>query len=385
MVDILLRGGHVVDPLHGINSIQDVAIDGSRILRVGLNLDASAARQVIDTRGLIVVPGLIDLHVHVHWGVSHYGIDADASCLAHGVTTAVDAGSAGAYTYPSLKRWVMDRCQTELYAFLNIAYPGMIGDQIGELEDLRTIDDDLAAKVAQSSEILGIKVRLDRVGANRATVPLARAIAVAERVGKPVMVHIGSARRMNAPLDALLDLLRPGDILTHMYHGKDGGLVDEQSRVRASVWDARKRGVLFDVGHGAGSFSFPVARAALEQGFAPDVISSDLHAYSLLSPVGDLATTLSKFMLLGMSLPEVVARATAAPAAVIGQAARLGHLGAGADADITLLQHQQGSFAYRDCDGHTEQGEQRLYPAYTIKRGRLAGLGPASALGLLTL
>jgi len=385
MYDILIRGGHVLDPLHNVDGSLDVAIEGGHVVRTGAELDVMAARQVLDASGMLVVPGLIDMHVHVHWGVSHYGIDADASCLAHGVTTAVDAGSAGAYTYPSLKRWIIDASQTELYAFLNIAYPGMIGDQIGELEDERNLDEALAIRVARAPEILGIKARMDRVGAHRAPDILARAIGVAEAVGKPVMVHIGSARRMNAPLDAVLELLRCGDIVTHMYHGKDGGLIDEGGRVRGSVQSARQRGVLFDVGHGAGSFSFAVAQAALEQGFVPDIISSDLHTYSLLSPVIDLPTTLSKFLCMGMSLSDVIARATAAPAACIGQASRLGHLMPGAEADISLLRLEEGDYIYTDSEGSTMRGNQRLRPAFTLKRGSLVGLGPASALGLLAL
>jgi dihydroorotase len=215
--------------------------------------------------------------------------------------------------------------------------------------------------------------------------PLARAIAVAESVGKPVMVHIGSAARMHVSLDEVLSLLRPGDIITHTYHGKDGGLLDEQCRVRAAALAARARGVLFDVGHGAGSFSFAVARAALVQGFPPDVISSDLHTYSLLSPVGDLVTTMAKFMHLGMPLIDTVRRVTEAPAQVIGQARRLGHLAPGADADIAILRLESGAYRFKDCDGNVEQGAVRLSPVCTIKRGSLVGLGPASALGLLTL
>jgi dihydroorotase len=167
MYDTLIRGGRLIDPLNGIDGIYDLAIEGTQIAQVGIGLDASLARQVLDAQGMLVVPGLIDLHVHVHWGVSHYGIDADSSCLAKGVTTAVDAGSAGAYTYPSLKRWVIDASQTELYAFLNIAYLGMIGDQVGELEDERFVDEALAVRVAGAPEVLGIKARLDRVGSHR--------------------------------------------------------------------------------------------------------------------------------------------------------------------------------------------------------------------------
>ena len=298
MYDILIRGGHVLDPLHNVDGSLDVAIEGGHVVRTGADLDVMAARQVLDASGMLVVPGLIDMHVHVHWGVSHYGIDADASCLAHGVTTAVDAGSAGAYTYPSLKRWIIDASQTELYAFLNIAYPGMIGDQIGELEDERNLDEALAIRVARAPEILGIKARMDRVGAHRAPDILARAIGVAEAVGKPVMVHIGSARRMNAPLDAVLELLRCGDIVTHMYHGKDGGLIDEGGRDEG-VQSARQRGVLFDVGHGAGSLALRGTGGA-EQGFVPDIISAICIPIVCYSSV--IISRRSQVLCMGMSL-----------------------------------------------------------------------------------
>jgi dihydroorotase len=385
MYDILIRGGHLIDPANGIDGPGDLAIDGHRVAAAGPALDPVGARQVVDATGLLVVPGLIDLHVHLHWGVSHYGIDPDQSCLARGVTTAVDAGSAGAYTYPSLKRWIIDVAQTEVYAFLNIAYLGMIGDQVGELEDARFVDEALAERVASAREVLGIKARMDRVGRLPAIEPLERALAVAERVDKPVMVHIGSARRMNVLLDAVLERLRPGDIVTHTYHGKDGGILDDRGRVRESVRAARQRGVLFDVGHGAGSFAFPVARAALDQDLAPDVISSDLHTYSLWQTAVDLVTTMAKFRHLGMPLAEVIGRVTAAPAAVIGQTQRLGHLGVGADADVTLLRVERDDVPLYDCEGNRETGEERLMPVVTLKRGTLPGLGPVSALGLLTL
>jgi len=385
MYDLLIHGGRVLDPRHGIDSTMDVGITGHTIAAVGQDFAPGTARQAIDAHGLLVVPGLIDLHIHAHWGVSHYGIDPDTSCLSRGVTTAVDAGSAGAYTYPSLKRWIINTAQTELYAFLNIAYLGMIGDQVGELEEPRFVDEPLAARVARAPEILGIKARMDRVGAQPATVPLASAIRVAEQVGKPLMVHIGSASRMHVSLDRVLALLRPGDIVTHTYHGKDGGLLDDAGRVRDAAWEARERGIRFDVGHGAGSFAFRVARTALDEGFAPDTISSDLHTYSLPSPVGDLVTTINKFLLLGMSVGNAIRRSTEAPAAIIGQAHRLGHLARGADADVTLLREETGEFSFRDCEGHTEVGRQRLVPVLTIKRGMPVGLGPASPLGLLTL
>ncbi len=384
MYDILIRGGRLIDPLHSLDAPLDLAIQGERIAAVGPDLPPSHARQVYDATGLLVVPGLVDLHVHVHWGVSHYGIEADPACLARGVTTVVEAGSAGAYTYPSLKRWIMDTQQTEIYALLNIAYLGMIGDQVGELEDPRFVDEPLAERLALAPEILGLKARMDRVGARKAE-PLEQALSIAERVGKPLMVHIGSAKGMGVPLEAILERLRPGDVVTHCYHGKDGGILDDGGRVRAAVWRARVRGVLLDVGHGAGSFAWSTARRALEQGLPPDTISSDLHTYSLLRPVVDLPTTLAKFLHLGMPLNEVIRAATAAPAAWMGMADRIGQLGQGAAADVTLLRLEEGALDLYDAEGAVERASRRLTPVTVFKRGRLFGLGPASALGLLTL
>ena len=385
MYDILIQGGRVIDPAHDVDGLLDVAIKGDSIVAVEPDLPPEDARQVLDATGLLVTPGLIDMHVHVHWGVSHYGIEVDPCCLGRGVTTALEAGSAGAYTYPSLKRWVIDTAQTEVYALLNIAYLGMIGDQVGELEDARFIDEVLAERVAQAPEILGLKARMDRVGPLSATEPLERALAVAERVGKPLMVHIGSETRMRVSLEAVLERLRPGDVITHCYHGKDGNILDDQDRVRAAVWDARERGVLLDVAHGAGSFHWDTARRALDQGLPPDVISSDLRTYSLLHLAVDLPTTMTKFLHLGLPLVDVIRAATVAPAAWMGIDSRIGHLGPGAAADVTLLRMQEGAFALHDCEGGVETATRRLAPVTTLKRGRLLGTGPVSALGLLTL
>jgi dihydroorotase len=226
---------------------------------------------------------------------------------------------------------------------------------------------------------------MDRVGPLLATEPLERALAVAERVNKPLMVHIGSEARMRVPLAAVLERLRPGDVITHCYHGKDGNILDGDGRVRQAIWDARERGVLLDVAHGAGSFAWDTVRRALDQGLLPDVISSDLHTYSLLRSAVDLPTTMTKFLHLGMPLVDVIRATTVAPATWMGLDGRIGHLGTGAAADVTLLRMEEGAFALYDCEGGVETANQRLAPVMAIKRGRLFGAGPASALGLLSL
>lgn len=376
MYDILIRQGRVLDPAQGLDAICDVALEHGRVARVASTISAPAT-VILDARGLLVTPGLIDLHVHVHWGVSHYGIDADLGGLALGATTAVDAGSAGGYAFPSLRRYTLERARTRLLAFLNISYLGMIGDEVGELEDARFINRDLALRVGQDPLVLGIKARMDRVGPLVATEPLERALEVAGELGKPVMIHIGSALRMHTPLGEVLRRLRPGDIVTHSYHGHPGGLLDATGQVEPEARLARARGVLFDVGHGAGSFAFEVARAALAQGFAPDTISSDLHTYSLGGPAFDLPTTMTKYLHLGMSLPEVVARTTAAPARLVGLAGRLGTLAEGAEGDVTLLRIEPGAWPLTDCVGHTEIAARRLALAGVIRGGDLAARYPA--------
>lgn len=370
MYDLVIKKGRLFDPTRGLDEVGDVALEDGRIARVAAEID-ERGRDELDADGLLVVPGLIDLHVHVHWGVSHYGVDADCACLARGVTTAVDAGSAGGYAYPSLRRYVIERSQTRLYAFLNLSYLGMIGDEVGELEDLRFINDDLVARVGQRPEILGIKVRLDRVGENRARTLLQRGIDGAETLDKPLMVHIGSAERMHNDLAELLPLLRPGDIVTHSYHGHPGGILDESGKVRAAVWRARQRGVLYDVGHGAGSFSFDVAERALGQGFLPDVISSDVHTYSLPGPAIDLVTTMTKFWHLGLTLEQVVSRVTGAPARVLGEGDRLGAITAGFAGDLTLVAVQEGPYRLVDCHDQVRIAQRSLVPKAVVRDGRL--------------
>ncbi len=375
MYDILIRQGRVLDPSQGLDVICDVALQRGRVARLASEIGGPAT-VTVDARGLLVTPGLIDLHVHVHWGVSHYGIDADLSCLALGATTAVDAGSAGGYAFPSLRREVLERARTRVLAFLNISYLGMIGDEVGELEDARFINRDLALRVGRDPLVLGIKARMDRVGPLVATEPLERALEVAAELGKPVMIHIGAGPRMRAPLSEILRRLRPGDIVTHSYHGHPGGLLGADGQVEPEARAARARGVLFDVGHGAGSFSFEVARAALAQDFGPDVISSDLHTYSLGGPVFDLPTTMTKYLHLGMSLPDAVARATAAPAHLVGLAGEIGTLAEGAAGDVTLLRLEPGAWPLADCVGCTEIASQRLALAGVIRGGDLVARYP---------
>lgn len=380
MFDVLISGGRVVDPSQGLDAVLDVGLRGPRVAAIGTDLATRGVRgEVVDASGLLVTPGWVDLHTHVYWGVAPLGVDADAHCLRRGVTTAVDAGSAGALTFPGFKRYVIDVSATRVLAMLHLSSIGMARDDaagdeaIGELEDLRWANVDRAIEVARAyaDVITGIKVRLSiyHVGnsAERTREALRRARQVADTIGKPVMLHPGYTA---IPIDEMLAGLVRGDIVTHVYHGRTEGVLDAAGRVRPSVRAAVERGVHFDVGHGRGSFDWRVARAALDQGLLPGTISSDIHAWNVAGPTFDLATTASKLLHLGLPLPEVLRRVTAAPAACIGRAGELGTLAPGAASDLSLFRLVPGEFSFRDGAGQVEIGRARLEPVAVIRAGR---------------
>jgi dihydroorotase len=321
-----------------------------------------------------VTPGLVDVHTHLFPGVSHYGIEPDAHCLARGVTTAVDAGSSGAQTFPGLRRYVIERSRTRILAFLNIAVQGMISRLVGELEDIRWASPGQAIACARENPdlIVGIKVRLGRQMAGNDPAPALRlAREAADALGLPLMVHVID---MRPPLEWLLPYLGPGDLVTHCFHGNEGGILTASGRVLPAAVAARERGVLFDVGHGEGSFAYHVARSALAQGFPPDTISSDLHAHNVAGPVFDQAVTLSKLLHLGMPLEDVIRAATSTPAAAVHREASIGALAAGRDADVSVFELREGSWPLPDAAGATEVVERLLLPRMVIRSGQAGEL-----------
>jgi dihydroorotase len=371
--DLVVAGGHVICPATDVDAVADVAIDGGRIAAIGGDLPG---RERVEAAGLLVVPGLIDLHVHVYHGVSHYGIDADTYLLRRGTTTGVDVGSAGAQTFPGLRRMVIDQAQTRIYAYLHIAVEGMISVLVGELEDLRWASVEQCVRVAGDNRdvIAGVKLRAgyQMVGPDPRPA-LGLALEAADALALPLMVHVID---MQMPLPELLARLRPGDVVTHCFHGNDGGLLDAEGRVWPEAFAARERGILFDVGHGVGSFTWRVARTALAQGFPPDTISSDIHAYNHAGPVHDLPRTLSKLLHLGMPLPDVIAAGTSHVGAHLAHVAPagLGTLAPGAPGDLSLLERQHGRFALVDGEhrvsaGVTEYAEQRLVARSAVLAG----------------
>jgi dihydroorotase len=373
---VLVQGGTVVDPSQGLHARRDVRLAGGRVVEVGEGLAPAGGESVVDARDRLVVPGLIDLHVHVFWGASHYGIEPDPHCLATGTTTVVDAGSAGAYTFPAFRRYVIEVARTRILPFLNIGGTGMVAPDVGELRHAEFIDKAAALRAIETHRdlIQGIKVRLSRdiVGDN-ARVALTTALEASEAAGLPIMVHVGETP---LPLTTILDELRPGDVLTHCFHGREEGILDAKGQVLGAARKAAARGVHFDVGHGRGSFAFAVARRALAQGLRPGTISSDLHVYNVDGPVYDLATTMSKFLPLGLSLDEVVHMTTAAPARVLRGGAALGTLAPGAAADVTLLERREGRFELEDTVGEKVTVPERLVPAGVIRDGVAVELRP---------
>lgn len=368
-VDLAIVGGRVVDPVSGLDGPATVLVREGRIEAVGRADAPTSAGRTLDARGLLVVPGLVDLHTHVYWGVSHYGIDPDARCLAHGVTTAVDAGSAGAQPFRGLRRYVIEPARTRVLAFVNVSVLGMISARAGELEDLRWVAPEEAAACARehADVVAGIKVRLGYQMAGPDPEPaLLRAREAADLAELPLMVHVIDMLR---PITWLLPHLEAGDVVTHCFHGNEGGVLDEKGRVFPEVFAARDRGVILDVGHGIGSFAWRVARAATAQGLWPTTISSDIHAHNVDGPVFDQATTLSKLLHLGLPLVEVIRATTAAPAKALRRDDELGSLAPGREADVTLLEVVAGEWRLTDGAEESVVASSLLVPRWVVRAG----------------
>jgi dihydroorotase len=362
MHDLLLRGGRLTDPGRGSDYPADVAFSGGLVSEIGTNIDAAQAAEVRQVEGCFVVPGLIDLHTHVYWGGTSLGVDAGAVARASGTTTFVDAGSAGPGNYAGFLRHVIEPSAPRILAFLNISFPGIFGFSrsvmVGECADLRLLDVGEAVRVARENRatVVGVKVRVGRIaGGSSGIAPLEMAIEAAEELGLPVMAHID----LPPPdLREVFQRLRPGDILTHCFRPFPNAPI-VGGRIREEALLARERGVIFDIGHGMGSLSFATARTMLAQGFLPDVISSDLHALCLDGPVYNLLVTLSKFLAMGMSLADLVERATIRAARAVRRC-DLGVLEAGGVGDVTVLRIEEGEYTYVDSTGEKMTSNQRL-------------------------
>ena len=374
--DLVIKGGEVLDTSQKLRARRDVGIRNAVIAALEPDIADARAKQTLDARGKLVLPGLIDMHAHVYPQVSALGLPADELVPYTATTTYVSAGDAGANTFSALKHYIVAQARSRIYAFVHISSIGLSGFPVGEMLNIDYADVDQAAKtLAENPElVLGIKVResVDVVGTNGLE-PLRRAILACERSGvrgARVMCHIG-----NAPgeLSALLDLLRPGDILTHAYSGAGNNTVRD-GKVLAAALAAKKRGVLIDLGHGGGSFDYTVAEPAIAQGFTPDTIGSDIHAVSGNTPgMPYLPWVMSKFLNLGFSLEQVVTMATSTPAKIIGRLDKLGTLAIGAPADVSVLELVEGPVDFVDTRKNSRKGSRHLKPVATVRAGRPFG------------
>ncbi len=370
MTDLVLRGGRIIDPASGRDETTDIAFGEGKVAAIGHDLPGG---EVVDARGLLVVPGLIDLHTHVYWGGTSLGVDAAEVARRSGTTTFVDAGSAGPGNFHGFRRHVIDPSPLRIIPYLNISFPGIFAFSasvmVGECADLRLLDPRECVRVIKANRdlIAGVKVRVGRnAGGSSGAAPLDMALEVAEETGLPVMAHLD-----NPPPSRLevLSRLRRGDILTHCFRPFPNAPVHGDGRIREEILEARRHGVVFDIGHGGGSFGFRTAEAMLDAGFLPDVISSDVHTLSINGPAFDQLVTMSKFLCLGMELVDVIRASTVAPATALGRA-DIGVLEIGATGDASVLELTEGDFDYRDVLGEVRSGRRRLEAKGLVVAGK---------------
>jgi dihydroorotase len=368
-----LRGGRVIDPSQKLDTVADVAFSGGKVAKVGKDLKGDAGTDTRDVSHHIVTPGLIDLHTHVYWGGTSLGIDAEDFCRRSGVTTAVDTGSAGPGNFMGFRKHVIEKSEVRILAYLHVSFAGIYAFSprvmVGESEEIRLLAPIDAAEVASANRdiIVGIKVRVGAHASGRSgTVPLDIALQVAEEVGMPVMAHIDHPP---PSYEEVIERLRPGDVLTHAFRPFPNSPATAQGTVKRAVLDARQRGVLFDIGHGKGSFAFKTARAMLANGFFPDTISSDVHTLCINGPAFDQVTTMSKFLCMGMPLPDVIAASTVNAAFALKRP-ELGSLKPGSVGDATIISIKEGRFDYVDVVGEHLTGNHKIASEGVVIAGR---------------
>lgn len=371
-VDLLLKGGYVIDPKNSINARMDVAISDGKIIAVSPEIPAQNAGRVVDVSGLYVTPGLIDIHTHVFVGSNpgfadgFNSISPDDITLKAGITTVVDAGTSGWRNFPLFKKQVIDRSTTRVLAFLSIAGSGMSG--FPAEEDINDMDARMTALVIEQYPEIIVGVKIGHYRGSDWT-PFDRALEAGRMAGVPLLVE---CHLPQLPLEGILKRLRPGDIYTHSFCTASDRmcLLNEQKKIRSFVLDAQKKGVRFDVGHGGAMFHFDIAIPALEQGLLPDSFGSDLHRFSMNAGMKNMLNIMSKYLNMGMELEDVIFRATWNAASSI-QRVDLGHLSEGAVADIAVLRVRQGSFGFIDAAGNRMAGDRKLEAELTIRRGKV--------------
>ena len=377
MTDLLLKGGRVIDPSQGVNAQMDVAVAGGVVSDMAADIDPAGARRVLDARGCVVAPGLIDLHTHVYEGVNQNGINPDMAGVRSGVTTLVDAGSAGAYTFGGFPRYVVPLAATRIFCMLHISRAGLSYQP----DTSRREDIDVEETVRVISEnkplIQGVKIRAIGPGVPRMGIEMVRlAKRAATEGGVRLMVHIGDRTLAGGAGGAtltreLLPLLEAGDIVTHLFSGNPGRIIGEDCRVMPEVMEAQERGVFLDTAHGRQNFSFRVAREALEQGVRPQSISTDMTPPGRMNTVHSIAEMLGRFMALGFSLEDVIRMTTHNPAGALGMQDTLGSLAIGRAADISVLREETGDWVFHDTEGDTLRGDKAIVPVATVKGGEV--------------
>jgi len=363
MYDLLIKGGRLIDPASGIDGPQDVAFAGGRVAEIAADIEEERAREVVRADGRLVAPGLIDLHTHVYWGATSLSVAPEPVGRRSGCTTLVDAGSAGPGNFHGFRAFIAEQSGVRVLSYLNISYAGIFAFSgpvmVGECADLRLLNAKACLDCCLENRdlIVGLKVRVGHIaGGTSGIAPLDIALEVADAADLPIMTHIDFPPPSRAEI---LQRLRPGDILTHCFRPFPNAPVHGDGRLRDDMAEARERGVIFDIGHGMGGFAFGPARSLLEQGFPPDVISSDVHVLSEHGPAFDLITTGSKYLAMGMPLYDVIAAMTQRPAAALRRP-ELGSLAVDTPGDAVVLEEETGRFEFREAVGETLQSDRRL-------------------------
>ena len=375
--DLLIKNGHLIDAKNKLDQVMDVAVLDGKVAEVSAEISSEKAKKVIDASGLYLVPGLIDNHVHVFHGTnqdqyisnSFTSLPPDGFTFRYGVTTVVDAGSAGWRNFKTFREQTIDNSKTRVLAYLNIVGPGMKGGAIEQ--NLADMDPKLTAIVARQNKDVIVGIKLAHYSGHEWE-PLERTVEAGEQAKMPVMIDFGGANPELSIETLLLEKLRPGDIYAHCYAHVNGRtpVVDENGKVRPCCKEAQEKGILFEVGHGGGSFMFEQAIPALDQGFLPNMISTDLHTGSMNAGMKDMLNVMSKFLNMGMSLQDVVARSTWMPAVHINRE-QLGHLSVGVEADVALLNLREGDFGFTDVRGWKIQGDKKLECELTLREGKV--------------
>jgi dihydroorotase len=400
--DLLIKGGEVIDPDAGYNGRMDVAVNRDRIAAVEPQIPAKSAFRVIDAAGQYVTPGLIDMHAHIYKDVTYWGVDADAIGSQTGVTTWADAGSAGAMTLGGFREHVVAPSRLKLFSFINITYIGLVAQDY-ELANNEYCNVEILKRVVNLNRdiVVGIKLRAGRSGGGVDLEPYHRARKAADELELPIMVHLSTAP---PDLETVLGFLKPGDIVTHSFTGQSMRLVDEKGKLLDTAKKAWDEGLIMDLGHGAGSFSFDVSEALVSQGYWPDVISTDLHWLSIFgpnlmdplkgsafgdlsessdarsvivkvkgdgTPVFNLLTCMDKMLFLGMPFPDVIKATTSRPSEILGLKGKTGTLKPGALADIATFVIDKGDFELRDIHKNERRGKERVRNILTMTEGRV--------------